>query len=306
MFLELKGIPQFVDCGKLVSTLPFLHADRTNAEYLLLMGIKGELHILVGEIPCTITPKDIMIILPGTPISGLIPSRQLTYFWCHFNMSEKPQFLSQQEALSRYQVMLQPGDTDDPPLIPQTFHLINSSRAIIFSQQLLNYRCCPEYPGSILHNLLSCLLIELSTQAADSFSSISIGKNHQRLQEILQWIRVNACMKITVSEIADRFNYNPDYLSHLFHEKLGISLKHYIIRVKLEIIKEVLISSDKSIKEIARYVSFDDEKYLMRLFKQNEGITPSEYRNACSRTKFNTNLRVSKRIDTRWVSFLEE
>ena len=88
--------------------------------------------------------------------------------------------------------------------------------------------------------------------------------------------------------------------------KLGISLKHYIIRVKLEIVKEVLISSDKSIKEIARYVSFDDEKYLMRLFKQNEGVTPSEYRNACSRTKFNTNLRVSKRIDTRWVSFLEE
>ena len=110
MFLELKGIPQFVDCGKLVSTLPFLHADRTNAEYLLLMGIKGELHIRVGEIPCTITPRDIMIILPGTPISGLIPSRQLTYFWCHFNMSEKPQFLSQQEAISRYQVMLQPGD----------------------------------------------------------------------------------------------------------------------------------------------------------------------------------------------------
>ena len=56
MFLELKGVPQFVDCGKLVSTLPFLHADRTNAEYLLLMGIKGELHIRVGEIPCTITP----------------------------------------------------------------------------------------------------------------------------------------------------------------------------------------------------------------------------------------------------------
>lgn len=92
MFLELKGVPQFVDCGKLVSTLPFLHADRTNAEYLLLMGIKGELHIRVGEIPCTITPRDIMIILPGTPISGLIPSRQLTYFWCHFNMSENRSF----------------------------------------------------------------------------------------------------------------------------------------------------------------------------------------------------------------------
>lgn len=306
MFLELNGVPQFTDCGKLVSTLPFLHANRTNEEYLLLIGMEGSLHIRVGEAACTIKPRDTMLILPGVPISGLIPSRNLTYFWCHFDMTGACRLLSQPEALSRYQQMLQPGTEADTLLIPQAFHLVNSSRAIIFSQQLLNYRCCPEYPKAILHNLMGCLLLELSTQAADNFSSFSAGKNHQRLQEIPQWIRVNACMKITVSEIADRFNYNPDYLSHLFHEKLGISLKHYIIQVKLEIVKEVLVSSDKSIKEIARYVSFDDEKYLMRLFKQNEGITPSEYRNACSRTKFNTNLRVSKRIDTHWVSFLEE
>lgn len=306
MFIELNGVPQFIDCGKLVSTFPFLHAKRTNNDYLLLIGMEGILSIRVGDIPYSINPKDIMLIPPHTPIAGSIPSKHLTYFWCHFDLSGEATWLTQTEAKKRYLLMQQKEETGNILLMPEALHLPNYSRAIIFSQQLLNYRCCQEYPKSILNHLLGCLLIELSTQAAENTFSLFTNKNHQRFQEILQWIRVNAYRKISVLEIADTFSYNPDYLSHLFHEKLGISLKHYIIQVKLEIVKEFLITTDKSIKEIAQYISFDDEKYLMRLFKQNEGITPSEYRNACSQTKFNTNLRISKRIDTRWVSFVEE
>ena len=72
MFIELNGVPQFIDCGKLVSTFPFLHAERTNNDYLLLIGMEGILSIRVGDIPYSINPKDIMLIPPQTPIAGNI------------------------------------------------------------------------------------------------------------------------------------------------------------------------------------------------------------------------------------------
>lgn len=306
MIYKLEGQHQFIDCGKVVSALPFLHAYRVNAEYLLLIGQEGSLHIEVGGIPFCLSPRDILIIPPFTPICGIVPTDHLVYFWCHFKISGSQQILSVQEARQEYHKMLSPASHNGIFFLPDFFHPADSSRSVIFSQQLLNFVCCPEYPNTILNYLLGCLLIELSIQAADKLFSQSNTRNPQRFQEILQWIRVNAQRKIGVSEVAATFNYNADYLSHLFRERLGISLKHYIIKVKLDVVKELLISTDKSIKEISQYISYDDEKYMMRLFKQYEGVTPSEFRNAYSQTKFNTNFRISKRIDTRWVSFLEE
>lgn len=307
MIYRLTGQHHFWDCGKVVSTLPFLHADRINAEFLLLIGMEGSLHIDIGGKPYHLSPRDILLIPPFTPIHGISPTDHLTYFWCHFDVSGVTQALSIQEARQKYHEILAPSSSHEVPLfLPDFFHLSDSSRSIIFSQQLLNFVCCPEYPHAISDYLLGCLLIELSIQAADVLFSQPNGKVSQRFQEILQWVRVNAQRKIEVAEIAATFNYNADYLSQLFRERLGISLKRYIIKVKLDIVKELLISTDKSVKEISRFVSYDDEKYLMRLFKKYEGVTPSEFRNAYAQTKFNTNFRISKRIDTKWVSFLEE
>ena len=42
--------------------------------------------------------------------------------------------------------------------------------------------------------------------------------------------------------------------------------------------KELLISTNDRVREVAHKAGFTDERYFEKLFKRSEGITPSEYR----------------------------
>ena len=61
----------------------------------------------------------------------------------------------------------------------------------------------------------------------------------------------------------------------------------YINGMKVAKAKELLSHSDQTVKEIAFSLGFDDEKYFMKLFKNYERITPTQYRNIYYKTYIN-------------------
>ncbi|WP_245308217.1 helix-turn-helix domain-containing protein [Halalkalibacter urbisdiaboli] len=87
--------------------------------------------------------------------------------------------------------------------------------------------------------------------------------------------------------IAEKFNYNRDYLSRMFKQHTGTNLQEYIHLNKLAKAKELLTRTDQSVKDIALAIGIHDEKYFMRMFKAHEKVTPTEYRKAYYRTYLN-------------------
>lgn len=83
---------------------------------------------------------------------------------------------------------------------------------------------------------------------------------------------------VYVKDVADHLNISPSYLARIFDEKLGISPMKYIIEVKLALAKEMLRSTNMTIKEISSRLHFSDSLYFSRLFSSYEGIPPREYR----------------------------
>ena len=57
----------------------------------------------------------------------------------------------------------------------------------------------------------------------------------------------------------------------------------YLQNLRLNKAKELLITTDDKVGEIAHKTGFSDERYFGKLFKQCEGMTPSEYRQKLSR-----------------------
>jgi len=51
----------------------------------------------------------------------------------------------------------------------------------------------------------------------------------KKFEEILEWIRINVATDISISRISDRFNYNPDYLSRVFKQKIGMNLQDIVM-----------------------------------------------------------------------------
>ena len=73
--------------------------------------------------------------------------------------------------------------------------------------------------------------------------------------------------------------YNSLYLARIFNACFGISPKRYHTRAKIELVKTMLQANPSLLlKEAAIRVNFGDELYLAKVFKQETGLTYSEYR----------------------------
>ena len=98
------------------------------------------------------------------------------------------------------------------------------------------------------------------------------------MPKLKTYINENLEMDLTRSDLAAQIYVHPDYLSHIFKEKVGMSVSQYIMHARLEESKILLRSTKKSISEISHQVGYPNTSYFSRLFKRATGMTPTEYR----------------------------
>ena len=82
----------------------------------------------------------------------------------------------------------------------------------------------------------------------------------------------------SVQDISDYINISEVHLRRIFKQSLNISPIKYINFLKLEKAKNMLISSNYTVAEVAQSVGFEDPYYFSKLFKKEIGISPSSYR----------------------------
>ncbi len=76
--------------------------------------------------------------------------------------------------------------------------------------------------------------------------------------------------------LAEALHYEYNYLSSLFSSVEGITLEQYIIRQKIERVKELLFYDERSLSEIAHLLGYSSVAHLSSQFKKITGLTPSE------------------------------
>ena len=98
-----------------------------------------------------------------------------------------------------------------------------------------------------------------------------------RLENIIDYINKNFLEDITSASLSKKFGYSQSYFSRRFKQVTGISPAVYIRILRLEEAKRRLASSTESISNIAQYCRFNDLYYFSVCFKNNYGMTPSEF-----------------------------
>lgn len=107
--------------------------------------------------------------------------------------------------------------------------------------------------------------------------------SNQIVNKAIDYINNNYKVKITLEVLAKELYVSPNYICGLFKEVTGINLSKFITNVRIENSKKYLQIVDYSISDIANMVGYTDAKYFSNVFKQNCGVTPSEYRNNIKR-----------------------
>lgn len=81
-----------------------------------------------------------------------------------------------------------------------------------------------------------------------------------------------------VTFYADKLCITPKYLSAICKKQTGCTASDLIDQTSVNYIKQMLRSSDKSIKEIANATGFDNLSFFGKFVKRKLGMSPCDYR----------------------------
>ena len=82
----------------------------------------------------------------------------------------------------------------------------------------------------------------------------------------------------TVKYFADRVNLSPNYFGDLVKKETGRTAQEYIQGKLIEVAKQEILGSDRSVSEIAYRLGFQYPQHFTRIFKKSVGCTPTGYR----------------------------
>jgi AraC-like DNA-binding protein len=101
----------------------------------------------------------------------------------------------------------------------------------------------------------------------------------EQLSPVLDYIETNYTEAIVLSELAALLSVSPQHVCVLFQQTLGMRPFEYITKQRLRKAKELLLrQTDMEVSQIARKVGYADASYFIKLFKQQEGLTPKIFR----------------------------
>lgn len=136
-----------------------------------------------------------------------------------------------------------------------------------FSRKILYYE-------AVISKLLSEILIgcvrEIKLQA--------FPDGYERVNGILKFIHENYGKRITNESLGERFGFHPNYISYLIKRYTGMPLHKYLLSVRLSHAVKLLDDGRATVGEIADRCGFCDIYYFSRVFKQQTGMSPLEYR----------------------------
>ena len=83
---------------------------------------------------------------------------------------------------------------------------------------------------------------------------------------------------ITVEDFCTQMQYSQVYLSGIFLQNYGCTIKEYINRVKINEAKRLIRERDCNFTQISDMLCYSDSLYFSKVFKRITGMSPREYK----------------------------
>jgi len=132
--------------------------------------------------------------------------------------------------------------------------------------------------NSLLMLLVQCFQISSPVSGVQQSRIEENSRYFSRLSRIIRYIDRHYTEKISASELAEKENINPSYLSRFFHDKVGCTFGEYVAFVRLQKSLKTLRTTDWNISDIALEYGFPSVKAYNTAFKKTFNTTPSAWR----------------------------
>ena len=125
--------------------------------------------------------------------------------------------------------------------------------------------------------LLKLALLDLGFELIDDKRSVLIEKIKHIIIEMVHNLDEPIKMKFS-NYLSEKLSHDYTYMANLFSDIQGTTIAQFIISLKIERIKELIIYDELSISEIAWKMNYSSVAHLSNQFKKMTGLTPSHFK----------------------------
>ncbi|MEK3735056.1 response regulator [Paenibacillus sp. FSL M8-0334] len=102
-------------------------------------------------------------------------------------------------------------------------------------------------------------------------------QSNQIVEQVKRYIDEHYHQKgLTIHEVAKRNHVSPNYLSYLFKKITGSNLWEYVVKLRMEESRSLLLHTDLRRYEIAERVGYESPEHFSKIFKKYYGVSPSD------------------------------
>lgn len=118
----------------------------------------------------------------------------------------------------------------------------------------------------------------MNREEADESADDIPNTRNELIRRALEFIqREYARSTLGIKDLAEQIHLNPSYISVLFKEETNQTFSDYLLRLRMRKAKELLRRTDLKIYEICERTGFSSSKYFVKVFREQELITPKHY-----------------------------
>ncbi len=133
----------------------------------------------------------------------------------------------------------------------------------------------PGWEIAVMGNTLT-LFAQLKRAYIERSAGTMRAEKPELLDRITAYIEKHYAEHVTVGDLARQFFVSESSISHLFKQKMGVSLYRYVTQRRL-IAAKSLIQQGGNLEQVGRTVGFADYSTFYRAFKQEYGISPKQF-----------------------------
>ena len=93
-------------------------------------------------------------------------------------------------------------------------------------------------------------------------------------------MRHNLARDITIEQLSELIHVSRSHLNKLFVQRSGMTPMQYLLEIRIDAAKSLLMTTNQSVASIAADVGFHSPKYFSSIFHRATGLSPREFRNA--------------------------
>lgn len=270
-----EGLHIYIQDG-LVCEIPVLHPHRMDYPLFFLV-LEGELELKINLVPHQIRKNEFLFISPNTIRQFIQNSDNLNIACMCFTMDFVLKTGIAKSSLDP-SAYLSSKQSPHIQLAPEETAMLKELMQMVYLRNMED-EASPYRQERLTHSF-SLLLYEIATLFTKQKKDVplKLTRKEELSAIFLNLLNQHFKEQRSLQFYADQLFITPKYLTQTIKETIGKTAGEIIDEMVVTEAKVLLHSTSQTIAQIAELLYFSDQFFFSKFFKNQTGITPSEYR----------------------------